>query len=198
MRLENEIDTARRGESAIRSNVTALVGNPGPSNGNNGKAPNADRTGEEVTTYTSEPRDVSARVSGAPSLTAEDRRVPMLVPNERASDNAGQVASASSALTPPDTSPPSPRGEIRLLQHGRQALNAGRASEAIEYLQEARMVYPSGVLSEERDTLMIEALELSGHRRAALELERVFETTYARSAQIPHVRSLVLGNAALP
>jgi outer membrane protein assembly factor BamD (BamD/ComL family) len=87
-------------------------------------------------------------------------------------------------------SAPSARLEIELLEESRKALREGRAADALALLENARREAPSGVLSQEREILMIEALIADGQPAIAQDLARSFEATFPDSAHLARVRSL--------
>jgi hypothetical protein len=91
----------------------------------------------------------------------------------------------------PNGAPSSPQEEIRLLRLGRSALVADHASEALDWLQQARLLFPQGALAEERDLLLIQALAATGNRQSAVMMARGFEAAYPESVHLSHVRLML-------
>ena len=168
---------------ATRPSVLTFVGSPTPPTPTNGTAPNPEQHGAEETGYAAIRADRISPLDGNPlrrDTTGESSPTTSFA-------MGGAITSASSSL-----------GEGRLVGLGRDELRAGRASRALELLGKAQQAYPTGVLAEERDRLIIEALVLSGDRLGAAERERDFEIAYPRSIHLALVRSMVVQGTATP
>lgn len=64
--------------------------------------------------------------------------------------------------------------EMLHIEQIRSAVNAGAHTRALQLLEEYRVAFPSGVLSEEAEAMRIETLSRLGRTRAAAELGRRF------------------------
>ena len=79
------------------------------------------------------------------------------------------------------------REEIELVRSARQALRAGRASQALQILDESRRRFPSAALEQERERLTIEALSASGRTAEASARAAAFLRKFPTS---PHAKEI--------
>jgi outer membrane protein assembly factor BamD (BamD/ComL family) len=96
----------------------------------------------------------------------------------------------------PSAKAPSPatrlREEATLIKDARQALRQGNAARALKVLAEHRRVFPAGVLEQERERLIIEALLKDGRAADASARAAVFLRKYPDSPHASEVRGLGL------
>ncbi len=89
------------------------------------------------------------------------------------------------AVAPPRSAPssaPDPLvAESELVLQARRALRAGRTSDALDRLDEARSRFPNGALAQERDALAVEALARAGRGDEAAERAAAFLRAYEGS-----------------
>jgi len=84
----------------------------------------------------------------------------------------------------------SPEAELRLLQQAQAALRDDPAL-TLKRTDEHLRVYPSGVFSEEREMIAIEALQKLKHRAAAWQRARSFVERFPLSPHARRVRALL-------
>jgi hypothetical protein len=82
--------------------------------------------------------------------------------------------------------------ETTLIRDARQALRAGNATRALRLLEEARQLFPAGVLQQERERLAIEALVKDGRRADASARAAAFLRRYPDSPHASEIRALGL------
>ena len=82
--------------------------------------------------------------------------------------------------------------ETTLIREARQALRAGNAARALRLLEEARQLFPTGVLQQERERLTIEALVKGGRRADAAARAAAFLRRYPDSPHASEIRALGL------
>ena len=111
--------------------------------------------------------------------------------SDRVKESGSRGHESSSAVVAAASGGSGAINEVGLVQLARVALRLGTPLRSLEYSSRARDAYPNGMLGEERDTLMIEALVLVGRRAEALEIERAFEAQYPNSIHLGRVRALV-------
>ena len=98
-------------------------------------------------------------------------------------------ASAPGAATPITAT--DAREESRLVATAREALRSGAPPQALALLEQARVRFPAGILLQERDALMIEALVRAGQRAAAAERGRAFAQAYPGSPYTARIQSIL-------
>lgn len=103
------------------------------------------------------------------------------VPIPSASVVAEPTPSAAPLVAPNRTS--SLREESLAVMAARQALRSNDAASALRLLEQAQARFKKGALTEERESLTIEALAMSGQKTSASARARAFLTRYPRS---PH------------
>jgi outer membrane protein assembly factor BamD (BamD/ComL family) len=74
------------------------------------------------------------------------------------------------------------REESAMLAEARAALRGGAPGQALERLDSAARRFPDGVLGQEREALVIEALSRTGQRAAAAQRADAFLRAYPGSA----------------
>ena len=79
-----------------------------------------------------------------------------------------------------------------MIRDARQALRAGNAARALRLLEEARQLFPTGVLQQERERLTIEALVKDGRRADASARAAAFLRRYPDSPHASEIRALGL------
>jgi hypothetical protein len=103
------------------------------------------------------------------------------------------------AAADPSATAPSPatrlREETTLIRDARQALRAGDATRALRVLDECRRLFPAGVLQQERERLVIEALIKDGRAAEASARAGAFLRKYPDSPHAGEIRALDLGAA---
>ena len=85
--------------------------------------------------------------------------------------------------------------ETTLVRDARQALRAGNPARALRLLEEARQLFPTGVLQQERERLTIEALVKDGRRADASARASAFLRRYPDSPHASEIRALGLDAA---
>lgn len=80
---------------------------------------------------------------------------------------------------------PSAKPSEAALLHAARAELAVNPARAVELLQLHRATYPSGILSEERDALLVEALGRAGKAQAASKEREAFKAAHPESALQP-------------
>jgi hypothetical protein len=80
--------------------------------------------------------------------------------------------------------------ETTLIRDARQALRAGDARRALRLLEESRRLFPTGVLEQERERLMIEALVKAGRGAEASARASAFLRKYPDSPHAGEIRAL--------
>lgn len=80
--------------------------------------------------------------------------------------------------------------ETRLLGRAQQALHSN-PSEALRVCERHRKEFPRGVLSQERDAVVVEALVLSGRKAEAKRAAAAFAQTYPGSSHLRRITDLV-------
>jgi hypothetical protein len=115
---------------------------------------------------------------GAPKRAAEARP-----PASKGDEAKGTRASAARLAD-----------EMRRVEAIRSAANSGRPGEALRLLEEYRVEFPSGALSEEAEVLRIESLSRLGRTQAAAQLARRFLKERSSSPYTSRVQTL----ASLP
>ena len=80
------------------------------------------------------------------------------------------------------------REESRLIARARALLLARRSAEALELLRRARARFADGMLVQEREALVIEAMAQSGQHRAARQRATSFRRAYPSSPHVPACR----------
>jgi hypothetical protein len=83
------------------------------------------------------------------------------------------------------------REESRVVAAARDALRSGDSAGALSLLAQARQRFGAGVLGQEREALLIEALAKSGQGAAARVHGQAFLKNYANSPYAARVRQLV-------
>jgi outer membrane protein assembly factor BamD (BamD/ComL family) len=78
-----------------------------------------------------------------------------------------------------------------LLDEARAGLVQGEPSRALERLNAHQHRYPTGLLAEERDAMMVEALVRAGHYAAARQAADAFRTRAPNSLFLPTIESAV-------
>jgi hypothetical protein len=107
---------------------------------------------------------------------------------------AAELATVATAPTAPATAAPqvaaSPRieEELDLVRQASVALREGRAQAALALLREHTARFPSGMLSEERDGLLVLSLCATGERAEAERAAAIFLARSAHSPLAAHVR----------
>jgi len=103
------------------------------------------------------------------------------------------------AAAGPSPTAPSPatrlREETTLIRDARQALRAGDAARALRVLDECGRLFPAGVLQQERERLVIEALIKDGRAAEASTRAAAFLRKYPDSPHAGEIRALNLGAA---
>jgi hypothetical protein len=77
--------------------------------------------------------------------------------------------------------------EAKVVLDARSALESGEAATALHLLDDARRIFPTGSLGQEREALTIEALARTGRRVAASERARAFLKRFPNSAHASNV-----------
>jgi hypothetical protein len=104
---------------------------------------------------------------------------------------------APSSLHAPKPSAPAPtassdaREESRVVAAARDALHSGDSAGALNLLAQARQRFGNGVLGQEREALLIEALAKSGQGAAARAHGQAFLKNYANSPYAARVQQIV-------
>ena len=104
---------------------------------------------------------------------------------------------APSSVHAPKSSTPAPsassdaREESRLVAAARDALHSGDSAGALNLLEQARQRFGTGVLGQEREALLIEALAKSGQGAAARAHGQAFLKSYANSPYVARVQQIV-------
>ena len=80
------------------------------------------------------------------------------------------------------------REESVAVLEARAALRAGDAARSLALLEQARLRYPHGALSQEREALTIQALAHGGDRASAARRARAFLRAYPQSPYVADVR----------
>jgi hypothetical protein len=132
----------------------------------------------------------------APSVSAEPvRATPLLAvdapaPLEAESGSAEQAARSEGARAREATteSPAIGETESQRVARARALLRAGDAAQALRSLLALELDEPSGLLTQEREALLIEALSASGKRDAARQRAARFLTRYPTSPHATAVR----------
>jgi hypothetical protein len=97
-------------------------------------------------------------------------------------------ASSAAPLPPPRAAHAGPvsrasrlSAERRLLDEARAGIVEGDPARAVQQLERHRALFPDGMLVEERDAMLVEALARSGHYAEARALAGTFRTRYPGS-----------------
>jgi hypothetical protein len=132
-------------------------------------------------------------VSGALPLTAVDAAAPAPSSQPSAPAHAPSAARAlkASERTPATAASSDAREESRVVTAARDALRSGDSAGALSLLAQARQRFGSGVLGQEREALLIEALSKSGQAAAARTHGQAFLKNYANSPYAARVRQIV-------
>jgi hypothetical protein len=143
-------------------------------------------------------RDSAVLASAALSASAAAEPVRAAPPPEAntpapvTADSAGAERSASSqGGRPREASTESAtvvESESQRVAHARALLRAGDATQALRSLLALELDEPSGLLTQEREALLIEALAASGKRDAARQRAARFLTRYPKSPHATAVR----------
>lgn len=83
------------------------------------------------------------------------------------------------------------REESAAILAAREALLAGRTTDALRQLDRARAEFPGGALAEEREALKVRALIAAGDRAAARERGETFLRTFPKSPHASEIRALL-------
>jgi hypothetical protein len=83
--------------------------------------------------------------------------------------------------------------ERALLEQARTALSRDRAKDALEALRRSTQEYPSGLLREEHDALMILALVADGQRESAQQAAAAFRQQFPHSVLLRSIRLALEG-----
>lgn len=132
--------------------------------------------------------------SSAPIVTAPQSSAPEPAPAKAtaAPIPAPTVApSASTARAPTAAAPAAPPGpsESDLLGKARSVLRSD-PTRALALAREHGRRYPKGALAQEREVILIEALERSGRRDEASKRAEAFGKQYPSSAHAPKVKAV--------
>jgi hypothetical protein len=125
----------------------------------------------------------------APGSTERPRPTPGARRSVGARPRPG-VASGPSPAAP--SSPSRLREETTLVREARQALRGGDAARALRVLEECRRLFPAGVLEQERERLIVEALIKGGRASEAAVRATEFLRKYPDSPHAGEVRALGL------
>ncbi len=104
--------------------------------------------------------------------------------------SAGPVQSATPMATPGRAS--SLREESLAVMAARKALRSNDTAGALRLLEQAQLRFKKGALTEERESLTIEALAKSGHKAQASARASAFLSRYPRSPHAADVQRYVL------
>jgi hypothetical protein len=109
----------------------------------------------------------------------------------------GQLRSGVAAADARAASAPASRlrEETTLIKEARQSLRQGDVGRALRELEECRRLFPAGVLEQERDRLIVEALVAAGRAREASARAAEFLRRYPDSPHAGEVRELGLRGA---
>lgn len=141
----------------------------------------------------SPPEEITSRsASISPPLA---RRPASTAPPRASVPSAASVAAPVAASAPPaaSSSPPvSTLAEERaLLSSARSALMSGQGAAALRLLNEHAQRFPAGRLSEERESLIIQALARTGNMSAARQRFEAFRARSPRSIFLPALQAAV-------
>ncbi len=134
----------------------------------------------ELTTTSTHAAASSAAVSSAAASSPATARFSEAAAPGPASGGSAPVASPARALD-----------ESRLTAAAHQALRSGDARQALVLLDRAARNFPNGLLVQEREALLIEALHRAGERRAAERRGRRFVAANPTSPHVARVRALL-------
>jgi hypothetical protein len=154
----------------------------------------------------------SASVNVAPVAPNDVPKPPVARASANSASPAVKSAPAESAASTASfeavhVAPPSPsvvaedvpsvetlRAEARLVGQAREALRAGNAPLAFRQLDEARRQFPNGVVRQEREALVVEALVRLGRKDEATRAARRFIREFPGSPFVARVKSLIEGH----
>jgi hypothetical protein len=100
---------------------------------------------------------------------------------------------ATPAAPRPPITRPATESEAAHLGRALRALSLGDASTALALVDEHRVLYPSGTLSEERDAIAVRALALLGRVSAARTSATRFLADYPDSVHVDAIRTIQTG-----
>ena len=124
-----------------------------------------------------------------------EHRAPRAAPQPSAAaptPSASEAPSGSLSARAPRPADAAPRpSESELLRRAHDALRSGNGAAALKHVAEHRRSYPSGLLSQEREVVTIEALAQSGNRAAALSQGKAFLSRYPGSTHARRVRAVL-------
>jgi hypothetical protein len=108
----------------------------------------------------------------------------------RAPPDVTSAAVASAAVAPAAVASPAVE-EARLVAEVREAVRAGRGTEALALLADLQRRFPGGVLGQEREILEIEALAAAGRRAVASARAEAFLRAHPESPLGARIRGFV-------
>lgn len=144
------------------------------------------------------PSRARAGIEGAEAIERPDDPEPTLEPPPAPSPpvpeppRGPRVRPTPRPTAQPDRAPQpesSLAAETRLLDRARQAVAAGRPTDALAILREAASRFPDGVLVQERAALRVVAMCDAGRYEAGREAAAAFMRSHPRSALRPRVES---------
>lgn len=144
---------------------------------------------ERLAITPSEGPGFGAALSSAPTAAVERNQEPAMLSASNHAAPAMPEHPASAAAAAPDPAP-SPRSEVELLREAQAAL-ASNPKRALELTNAHARNYPSGVMSQEREMVRINALVATGRTAEARAAAARFRKAYPKSAYLPRVESLV-------
>ena len=129
-----------------------------------------------------------------PAPVASTPRPPFSRPHFEEQDHQVTIMPAAEAPAPSSSAAiidRLPTVELTLVGQARDMIRGGRAANALMLLEQARREFPNGIVAEERDALIVEALVATGQRVLAMQTAQLFLTSYPFSPHTYRVRALI-------